>query len=69
MPMSTHGCQVIITETSEVTNLTLESVSSTTYLYWLAILFTGIIKAFLLARFIKKLKETNKTITCVAHFT
>ena len=31
MHMSTHGCQVILTETSEVTNLTLESVSSTTF--------------------------------------
>ena len=31
MHMSTHGCQVIMKETSEVTNLTLESVSSTTY--------------------------------------
>ena len=31
MHMSTHGCQVRMTETSEVTNLILESPSSTTY--------------------------------------
>ena len=31
MHMSTHGCQVITTQSSEVTILTLESVSSITY--------------------------------------
>ena len=57
--MCTHGCQIMVTETSRATNFwALFFYTANTFLYWLAILFIGI--TFFYWKVFQAGKETNE---------
>ena len=67
MRMRTCGHQMMVTETSKMTNFGAVLFITWLYNYWIAILFIGI-AFFYWQVFLRRVKANNETTTLLTHF-